>query len=351
MEINLNQSSLSQSPSFTSQIESGISSCLQTRVARIFFAALAGGLIGAIAATACALAVLPFAAVVLSGSVLCGGAFFLYERLSAQEGQKLDELTVIEQAFSSSPRMLTAAQAVRAFFSASSIQLHQSYDYHHFHHELTVITEQVKNRPDLRQTWDLFLNRIAGMPVYQPDGRAIALRTGLEQERLNGRNIEIITGVLDPRSARFAQDCEHLFSIEEECFAGNTVMNNAFLRQQWQRPDTTVHLARRRDTGEVLGYVWVREERDALNQLRLHICSVGRRAEACSMGVADRLFRQIFSQPLNRYRSVDLEVRESNRDAIALYSRWGFNRIGSRPNYYTAPLENAHVMSMTPQVI
>ncbi len=351
MEINLNQIDLSLSSSFCTQIDNVLYSCLESRVAHVVFAVLAGGLIGATLATAFAMAAIPFTAVVLAAGTLSGGAVLLHGYFSVREGEALDELALVEQVFSTSPRMVEATEVVRTFFRASPIHLQQSYDYHHFHHALTVITEQVKTRADLRQTWGVFLNRIEGMQVFQPDGRAILLHTDLERERLQGRNIEVITDLLDPRSVRFAQDCEQLFAIEGECFAGNTVMSRTTLVQQWQRPDTTVHLARRRDTGDVLGYVWVREERDTSNHSRLHVFSVGRRAEACSMGLAERLFQRMFAQPMNRFRSVYLEVRESNRDAIALYSRWGFNRTQTRPNYYTAPLENAHVMSFVPNVV
>jgi ribosomal-protein-alanine N-acetyltransferase len=37
---------------------------------------------------------------------------------------------------------------------------------------------------------------------------------------------------------------------------------------------------------------------------------------------------------------VFLEVRESNRAAIALYERAGFSVVGNRPGYYREPLED-----------
>ena len=40
-----------------------------------------------------------------------------------------------------------------------------------------------------------------------------------------------------------------------------------------------------------------------------------------------------------------LEVRESNAPAIALYSRFGFVRVGERKNYYSDPAENALLMT------
>ena len=39
-----------------------------------------------------------------------------------------------------------------------------------------------------------------------------------------------------------------------------------------------------------------------------------------------------------------LEVRKSNASAIGLYKKYGFENIGIRKNYYTAPLEDAIIM-------
>lgn len=49
-------------------------------------------------------------------------------------------------------------------------------------------------------------------------------------------------------------------------------------------------------------------------------------------------------------RSIMLEVRPSNRRALAIYERYGYGRIGVRRNYYPAPdnaRENAIVMRVS----
>jgi ribosomal-protein-alanine acetyltransferase len=43
---------------------------------------------------------------------------------------------------------------------------------------------------------------------------------------------------------------------------------------------------------------------------------------------------------------VFLEVRESNRAALALYRRLGFRTIGRRPGYYTEPPEDALLLAL-----
>ena len=47
----------------------------------------------------------------------------------------------------------------------------------------------------------------------------------------------------------------------------------------------------------------------------------------------------------NQLSLLTLEVRASNRAAIALYEKYGFVRSGLRRNFYTSPTEDAHLMS------
>ena len=42
---------------------------------------------------------------------------------------------------------------------------------------------------------------------------------------------------------------------------------------------------------------------------------------------------------------ITLEVRESNTPAIRLYEKAGFKNVGTRPNFYTDPVENAIIMT------
>jgi ribosomal-protein-alanine N-acetyltransferase len=46
-------------------------------------------------------------------------------------------------------------------------------------------------------------------------------------------------------------------------------------------------------------------------------------------------------------KSVWLEVRESNQEAIAFYERHSFRRAGRRPGYYSSPPEAALILART----
>jgi ribosomal-protein-alanine N-acetyltransferase len=62
-------------------------------------------------------------------------------------------------------------------------------------------------------------------------------------------------------------------------------------------------------------------------------------------GVAFRLMTRFLSYAESAgIRLVYLEVRESNRRALELYSTLGFSPSGVRPNYYQAPSEDAILM-------
>ena len=62
-------------------------------------------------------------------------------------------------------------------------------------------------------------------------------------------------------------------------------------------------------------------------------------------GYADRVLRALLDEARARgLLKLSLEVRESNAPAIALYSRLGFEVVGKRNNFYTAPHEHALVM-------
>lgn len=43
---------------------------------------------------------------------------------------------------------------------------------------------------------------------------------------------------------------------------------------------------------------------------------------------------------------ISLEVRESNRQAIHLYEKLGFQTVGSRKNFYSNPTENGFIMTL-----
>ena len=63
------------------------------------------------------------------------------------------------------------------------------------------------------------------------------------------------------------------------------------------------------------------------------------------MGIAGKLLEAIFIYSEERgIEAFTLEVRESNVPAIHLYSKYGFEKVGLRKNFYEKPKEHAVIM-------
>ena len=74
-----------------------------------------------------------------------------------------------------------------------------------------------------------------------------------------------------------------------------------------------------------------------------HLMNVAVAPERRRAGVASRLIARLFEEA-GRELSFTLEVRVSNRPAIAMYERLGFRSAGVRPRYYQDNGEDALIM-------
>lgn len=60
------------------------------------------------------------------------------------------------------------------------------------------------------------------------------------------------------------------------------------------------------------------------------------------MGIGRMLMEKVMEEARNENCSfINLEVRESNNNAMGLYEKMGFKRVGIRKNFYSRPTENA----------
>src|SRR4051794_26887700 len=74
-----------------------------------------------------------------------------------------------------------------------------------------------------------------------------------------------------------------------------------------------------------------------------HLMNVAVAPERRRAGVASRLIARLFEEA-GRELPFTLEVRVSNRPAIAMYERLGFRSAGIRPRYYQDNSEDALIM-------
>ena len=121
--------------------------------------------------------------------------------------------------------------------------------------------------------------------------------------------------------------------IEKTCFA-----------HPWSREDLknqialdTSHFLVATVDGNVAGYMGLQ-----IFGGEGYVTNVAVLPEYRKQGIAESLIRE---QMKNKMSFITLEVRESNLPAISLYTKFGFKNVGIRPNFYSAPTENAIIMT------
>jgi len=137
-------------------------------------------------------------------------------------------------------------------------------------------------------------------------------------------------------------DVTALAELERVCFSDPWTA--AGIRETIQYETARAFVAQ--DDGRIVGYVMARIS--------------GEEGEILDLAVLPRLRRRGIGRQLlvavwtalgsEGVRELFLEVRESNRAAIELYSGHGFRPVGLRPRYYRNPAEDALVLraALTP---
>lgn len=127
-----------------------------------------------------------------------------------------------------------------------------------------------------------------------------------------------------------------LAAIEEACF--HAPWSESMLREELGKG---IFLVAERD-GQAVGYVGCQTVLD-----EGYITNVAVSPDYRRQGIARTLIDALAVQARARELAfVTLEVRASNAPAIALYEGAGFVRVGVRKNFYTAPTEDAVLMTL-----
>jgi ribosomal-protein-alanine N-acetyltransferase len=98
------------------------------------------------------------------------------------------------------------------------------------------------------------------------------------------------------------------------------------------------------ETNRLVGYMIVSRYVDAW-----HVMNVAVAPEHRRRGIAASLLQELFERTTDDERGYTLEVRVSNKDAIALYEKLGFRSRGTRRGYYTDNREDALIMWRDPE--
>lgn len=127
-----------------------------------------------------------------------------------------------------------------------------------------------------------------------------------------------------------------LAEIEKACF--HAPWSESMLREELGKG---IFLVAERD-GQAVGYVGCQTVLD-----EGYITNVAVSPDARRQGIARALIAKLTDEARAAGLAfVTLEVRASNVPAIALYEGAGFGRVGVRKNFYTAPTEDAALMTL-----
>ena len=130
-------------------------------------------------------------------------------------------------------------------------------------------------------------------------------------------------------------------ALEKVCFPADPWSEDLF-RAALEGPDATpTLLVAEKEDGAVLGYAVLSAVLDEGNLDNIAVAPSCRRR-----GVADALLSALADVGRTSLSVLMLEVRASNRPAIALYEKHGFVPVGRRKNYYESPREDALLMTL-----
>ena len=144
-----------------------------------------------------------------------------------------------------------------------------------------------------------------------------------------------ITGAVRPANEN---DIAAIAEIERKCFS-EPWSENAFRSCLNESADLFVLEAE----GAIGGFAVF--DRTLGNEAELHNIAIA--PEMRGKGLSRLLMDAIIaSAHQNNVERIMLEVRASNEAAIALYTKYGFEKVGLRPGYYRHPTENAILMDL-----
>lgn len=127
-----------------------------------------------------------------------------------------------------------------------------------------------------------------------------------------------------------------LAEIEKNCF--HAPWSEKMLREELGKG---IFLVAERD-GQAVGYVGCQTVHD-----EGYITNVAVSPDCRRQGIGRALIEELAQRARAQGLSfVTLEARASNAPAIALYEGAGFDRVGMRKNFYTAPSEDAVLMTL-----
>lgn len=134
------------------------------------------------------------------------------------------------------------------------------------------------------------------------------------------------------------KDVKEIADLEKTCFS--EPWSEKSLRDELTNETARFYVLRDGET--LLGYIGAN---NICNEV--YITNVAVNENARGKGYGKRLVNHLLKQcELENALFVTLEVRESNENAIKLYEKCGFKKVGERKNFYSKPTENALIYTL-----
>ncbi len=128
-------------------------------------------------------------------------------------------------------------------------------------------------------------------------------------------------------------DINEIAELEKECFSEPWSENS--LREELTNETARFYVLR--DKEKLFGYIGAN---NICNEV--YITNVAVNKKYRGKGYGKTLVNHLIKQSeLEKAFFITLEVRKSNENAIALYEKCGFKKIGERKNFYSKPIEDA----------
>lgn len=134
------------------------------------------------------------------------------------------------------------------------------------------------------------------------------------------------------------EDISALHRLEKECFS--EPWSEQQLKEELNNPTARFFVAKK--DGKVLGYIGAN---NIANEV--YITNIAVFPEYRNQGLGEKLLSHLcFVSTEENADFVTLEVRKSNKNAIKLYEKCGFERVGERKNFYSNPTEDAYIYTL-----
>lgn len=177
-------------------------------------------------------------------------------------------------------------------------------------------------------------NKIMVLNVPDPYGRPIEIYEECAKQ-LKNQFSDILSKIQSTAVIRQMQedDIKEIAELEKECFS--EPWSESSLRDELTNETARFYVLR--DNENLLGYIG---SNNICNEV--YITNVAVNGKYRGKGYGKALVNYLIKQSeIEKAFFITLEVRKSNENAVRLYEKCGFRKIGERKNFYSKPQEDA----------